>query len=127
MKLRDVFQAIGDRKYWINFHYNWTITSDEHIVPILEKEITMDTDVEISYLWYNHLNPNVDTKEIETAIDNHDYKTFIKWFNKLENEPWEYLPISAAIWSGDVYIGTVCVVYDERLFSLITSNDHECG
>lgn len=127
MKLKDIMQAVGDRRYWIHFHYDWTITLDGHIVPVCEKEITMDSDVEIFYQWYNHLNPNVDTKEIECAIENHDYKTFMKWFNKLEKEQWEYLPTEANIYSGDVYVGTVCVVYDEKLFSLIADSGYECG
>lgn len=127
MKLRDVFQAVGTRKYWINFHYDWMITEDEHIVPVTPTEITMDSEVDILYQWYWHCNPNVNTKEIEQAIENHDYKTFRKWFKKLEVEEWEYLPTSADIYIGNAYIGTVCVAYDEGLFSLITDNDHECG
>lgn len=127
MKLRDIMKVVGDRRYWLKFHYDWSMTQDGHIVPVSEREVTMDTDVYIFYQWYNHLNPNVDTKEIERAIENHDYKTFMMWFKKLENEPWEYLPTTASIWSGDAYIGTVCVVYDARLFSLITENGHECG
>ena len=127
MKLRDVIEAIGDRKYWIKFHYDWSVTSDGCIVPVSPKEITMDSDVDILYQWYWHLNPNVNTKEIECAIENHDYKTFMKWFEKLEKEPWEYLPTTANIYIDHTYIGTVCVVYNEELFSLITENDHECG
>ena len=127
MKLRDILQAVGDSRYWIRFHYNWSITSDGRIVPVAEKEITMDSDVNIHYQWYTHHNPNVNIAEIENAIENHDYQTFMWWFNKLENEQWEYLPTQADIWSGDAYVGTVCVVYDKRLFSLISGNDHECG
>lgn len=127
MKLRDVFQAIGNRKYWINFHYDWTITEDEHIVPVVPTEITMDSEVDLFYQWYTHLNPNVDIEEIERAIENHDYKTFMKWFESLVSEEWEYLPTTANIYIGNTYIGTVCVVYDEGLFAMITDYDHECG
>jgi hypothetical protein len=127
MKLRDVFQAVGNRKYWINFHYDWTITEDDHIVPISPTEITMDSDVDILYQWYTHLNPDVDVKEIECAIENHDYQTFMKWFDKLQGEELEYLPTEAYIYINNAYVGTVCVVYDEGLFAMITDNDHECG
>lgn len=127
MKLREIIEAVGKKKYWIAFHYDWSITEDGRIIPKAEKEITMDSDVNIFYQWYTHLNPNVNIAEIENAIDNHDYKTFMKWFNKLENEPWEYLPTRAEIWCDDAYIGTICVVYDVKLFSLIADNGHECG
>ena len=127
MKLKDIIQAVGKKKYWISFYYDWTITSDGRVVPVSEAELTMESDVELFYQWYWHLNPKVNTKEIEEAIENHDYKTFMKWFNMLEKEPWEYLPTRANIWAGDTYVGTVCVAYDEGLFSLITGNDHECG
>jgi hypothetical protein len=127
MKLRDVFQAVGNRKYWINFHYDWTITEDDHIVPVVPTEITMDSEVDIFYQWYTHLNPDVDVKEIESAIEDHDYETFIKWFERLISEEWEYLPTAANIYIGNNYVGTVCVAYDEGLFSLITDYDHECG
>ena len=127
MKLRDIIQAIGNQRHWIDFYYDWSIASDGHIVPMPETEITLDSDVEIYYQWYTHLNPNVDVKEIEDSIENHDYKTFTKWFEKLVSEPWEYLPTRANIWSGNAYVGTVCVVYDKKLFSLITDNGHECG
>ena len=127
MKLREIIEAVGNRKYWIAFHYNWHITSDGRIVPVSEKEISLDSEVQLHYQWYTHLNPKVDTKEIEAAIDNHDYKTFSKWVRLFEDEPYEYFPSRADIWSDDAYIGTVCVIYDKTLFSLITSNDHECG
>ena len=127
MKLRDVIEAVGNRKHLIQFYCDWAVTLDNHIIPKFEAEITMDSDVEIYYQWYTHLNPNVNTKAIEDAIENHDYKTFTKWLNKLSQEPWEYLPSRANLWSGDAYIGTVCVAYDEELFSLITDNGYECG
>jgi hypothetical protein len=127
MKLRDIIEALGKKKYWITFHYDWTVATDGRIVPVPEKEITLDSDVELHYQWYTHLNPKVNTKEIDAAIENHDYKTFSKWVKMFENAPWEYFPSMASIWSGDAYVGTVCVAYDEALFSLITSNDHECG
>jgi hypothetical protein len=125
MKLRDIIQAVESRRYWIKFYYDWAITSDGHIIP--KNEITMDDDVSVFYQWYHHFNPNVNIREIDNAIQNHDYKTFMKWFNKLEKEEWEYLPTTAYIWSGEILLGTVCVVFDEELFSLISGNDHECG
>ena len=108
-------------------HYDWNITEDGRIVPVQEKEVSLDSDVELHYQWYTHLNPKIDIHAIEEAIESHDYKTFSKWVRMFEDEPWEYFPSRADIWSGDAYVGTVCVVYDKTLFSLITGNDHECG
>ena len=127
MRLREIIEAVGKKKYWITFHYDWNVTEDGHVVPVQEKEITLDSDVELHYQWYTHLNPKVNTKEIDASIENHDYKTFSRWVKMFENEPWEYFPSRAYIWAGDTYVGTVCVVYDEGLFSLITGSDHECG
>lgn len=127
MKLREIIEAVGNKKYWITFHYDWNVTEDGHVVPVQEKEITLDSDVELHYQWYTHLNHKIDVRAIEAAIENHDYKEFSKWVRMFEDEPWEYFPDRADIWSFGVYVGTVCVAYDEALFSLITSNDHECG
>lgn len=127
MKLREIIEAVGERKWWIGFHYNWTITADGCVVPVPEKEITLDSEVELHYQWYTHLNPKINVREIEAAIDNHDYKTFSKWVRMFEDEPWEYFPSRADIWSDNAYIGTVCILYDKTLFSLITGNGHECG
>lgn len=127
MKLREIIEAVGKKKYWIAFHYDWNITEDGHVVPVTEKEISLDSDVVLHYQWYTHLNPKINIKEIEAAIESHDYKTFSKWVRIFEDEPWEYFPSRADIWSDDAYIGTVCVVYDARLFSLIVDNSHECG
>ena len=127
MRLRKIIEAIGKRKYWITFHYDWTINTDGLVIPVQEREVSLDSPVELHYQWYTHLNPKIDVRAIEAAIENHDYKEFSKWVNMFANESWEYFPDRADIWSFGVYVGTVCVVYDETLFSLITSNDHECG
>lgn len=127
MKLREIIEAVGKRKYLINFHYDWTFDTDGQLIPVPVRAVGIDSQVELHYQWYTHLNPKIDVRAIEVAIENHDYKEFSKWVRMFENEPWEYFPSRASLWCFGEYVGDVCVVYDEALFSLITSNDHECG
>ena len=127
MKLRDVINAVGERKDWISFHWKWCTSTSGTIVPMMEVIPTLDSEVAIVYQWFHHCNPHVDTKEIWNAIKDHDYNVFMKWYNTLQNEDWTYLPSSAAILTGDYYVGDVCVAYNPEVFALITDEDYECG
>lgn len=88
---------------------------------------TLDSEVSIIYQWFHHCHPNIDTKEIWDAIKNHDYKTFMKWYNFFECDDLTYLPSSAMICIEDYYVGDVCVAYKPEIFALITDEDYECG
>lgn len=127
MKLRDIINAVGSRKYWITFHWDWDTSDDGTVIPKMDVCPTLDSEVAVVYQWFHHFNPNVDTKEIWNAIENHDYKTFMKWYNFLRNEDLTYLPSRAAIWIDDCYVGDVCVVYEPETFALISDEDYECG
>lgn len=86
---------------------------------------TIITEIRIVYLWYYHLNPDVNTKEIETAIKNHDWKTFEKWLKWQETQKLEYFPSYASVFINSNYIGELLI--NEQTFKQITDNDYECG
>ena len=84
-----------------------------------------NNNIRIVYLWYWHLNPKIDTKEISTAINNHDWKTFNKWFKWQKKQTLVYLPNKAEVYINEEYIGQVTI--NKNTFNLITDNDYECG
>ena len=127
MKLKDIFTAAGNRLDWINFHWDWRIDDNGNVVPVMPVNINMNSDISVVYQWFHHFDPNLDTKDACNTIKNHDYNTFCKWFKMFEDDPWTYFPCEAALWVDDEYIGDVCVAYSEKLFSMITDQDHECG
>lgn len=127
MKLRDVIKAVGNRLGWIEFHWNWQISKDNSIIPVMDVDLNLDSEVDVCYQWFWHCNPHIDTKEIWNSIKDHDYETFMKWYEKLKYEDLVYLPSNAAIMAGDYYVGDVCIAYMPETFALITSEDYECG
>ena len=86
-----------------------------------DKKLNFD----VVYLWYNHLNPHLKIKEIEEALNNHNWKVFKKWLKWQEKQPLMYFPSHADVYVGNEYIGQILINKDT--FHLITSNDHECG
>lgn len=127
MKFRDIIEAVGGRLNWIDIDYGWSVNDSGHILPTLAVDLTLDAEVAVIYYWYHHLNPDIDKKEIEAAIAAHDYETFIKWFTAFEADSFSYFPSEAFIAVGDEIVGTLCVVYDPKVFALITDADYECG
>jgi hypothetical protein len=128
MTLRDVFDAVGDkRKFWVKFDWDWIEDAAGNIRPVTDVQRHMDSEVSIHYQWFHHMNAGIDTDEIYNAIKNLDYETFAKWFVKLRYEELVYFPTDAQIWIDNECVGSVCVVYDEKTFNLITSQDFECG
>ena len=128
MTLRDVFDAVGDkRKFWVDFDWDWIEDAYGNIRPVTNVQRHLDSEVSIHYQWFHHMNNEIDTDEIYKAIEDHDYATFAKWFIKVRNEELTYLPTDAQIWIDDECIGSVVVVYEEKTFNLITSQDFECG
>lgn len=83
------------------------------------------TEIRVVYFWYYHLNPKVNKKEIETAINNHDWKTFKKWLIWQEKQKLVYFPDYADVYINGKYYGQL--VINEKTFHLITDNDYECG
>lgn len=127
MKLKDIIVAAENRPDWISFHWDWEIACNGNIVPVMPVGVNTNSDVSIVYQWFHHCNPHLDTKEVSKAIKAHDYNTFYKWYEKFEFDPWVYFPSKANIWIDDEFVGEVCVAYSEKLFALITDEDHECG
>lgn len=125
MKLEDVFAAAGDRTDWIKFFWDYDISDAGEIRPVARVQATMDSEVEIVYYWFDHLNPEVDTNEISKAIQTHDYETFIKWFDKLIYEKYNYLTSSAYIYIGEECVGKIFIADSADMFSLITVSEHE--
>ena len=127
MKLKDVFTAAGDRTDWIKFFWDYNISDDGEIRPVTRTNVAMDSEVEIVYYWFDHLNPDVDIYEINNAIKTHDYETFSKWFDKLLHEKYNYLTSSAYIYIEDVCVGEIFIADSADMFSLISWSEHECG
>ena len=127
MKLKDVFAAAGDRTDWIKFFWDYDISDAGEVRPVERAQAPMDSEVEVVYYWFDHLNPNVDTNEISKAIQTHDYETFYKWFTVLLYENYKYLPSSALIYIDDECVGEIFIADSEDMFSLITFSEHECG
>jgi len=128
MTLRDVFNAVGNKiKFWVNFNWDWIEDATGNIRPVTNVQRHLDCEVSIRYQWFHHMNADVDIDEIWKSIENYDYTTFAKWYRKLADETLTYLPTRAQIWIGDECIGSVVVVYDEKTFNLISSQDCECG
>lgn len=90
----------------------------------MENKIVI-TKIRVVYLWYYHLNPKVKTREIETAINNHDWKTFEKWLKWQEEQDLVYFPEYADVYINGEYFGELLI--NEETFNLITVNDYECG
>lgn len=90
----------------------------------MENKIVI-TEIRVIYFWYYHLNPKVKTKEIEAAINNHDWKTFAKWLEWQEEQDLMYFPEHADVYINGEYFGELLV--NEETFNFITDNDYECG
>ena len=82
-------------------------------------------EMRIIYFWYYHLNPKVKTREIESAINNHDWKTFEKWLEWQEEQDLVYFPEYADVYINGEYFGELLI--NEETFNLITNNEYECG
>ena len=128
MTLKDVLNAVSNkRRFWLKFDWNWEKNVEGNIIPTTKVVRNLNSEVSVHYQWFHHMNNNIDTKEIWRAIETHNYSAFVKWYNRLKDEEFTYLPTDAQIWIEDECIGSVVVVYDEKTFNLITSQDFECG
>lgn len=129
MKLRDVITTVAKNGYlsWINFDFDWKIDNNGCLCPVEKVKVTLDSNVNIVYQWFWHCNKELNTKEIWNAISNHDYETFMKWYDIYKYENITYFPAKAYIFIGEECIGSVCVVYAKEVFNLITNQDYECG
>lgn len=115
MKLRDLFEAIGAQ------------TDDSALLAYLPIDANTDSDIEVWYQWFHHCNPKLDRNEVIRAIKQHDYNTFCKWYEMFKDDLLIYFPDKASVYVDGVYLGTICVTYSPKTFSLINFEDHECG
>ena len=101
-------------------------------------ENKINVDIAVIYHWYDHqiLRHNGDAKIVEEAIENGDYDTFIKIYNKYpsytinDKEFGEcevvYFPDTADILYKDQIIGEIYIT-EPIGFSMITDSSYECG
>ena len=87
----------------------------------------------VTYYWYDHLllRKNGDAEKVQEAIKNHDFKTFINFYNKYEKNSDEekdivFFPSYAHIFINDDYVGEYYIL-SEYGFNQITDSEFECG
>lgn len=91
----------------------------------MDKENIIIKEFEIIYFWYHHLNPKVNKRKVETAINNHKWKKFKKWLKWQEEQDFVYFPEYAVVYINGEYFGRLLI--NEQTFNLITDNEYECG
>ena len=125
MKLKDIIKATNGCHRWLDFDYKWSVGDDGNINISTSDVVNLEDEVEVIYYWYHHMIDKSIRDEIQTAIDNHDYKTFDKYF---ENDRYAWcLPTSAHICTDKDSIGTVMICGNQEMFNLITYSECECG
>lgn len=127
MKLKDLITVVGNHAHWIKFSNDWVITDNGNISLTIPAEVNIDDEIEIYYLWFHHLMPNLNKEEIWKAIEEHNYGVWYQWFLRLLPKQLVYLPSHALIMKGEEQIGTIFVADSPDVFSLITFQDCECG
>lgn len=85
-----------------------------------------DKEVEIIYYWHHHMIDYNTRKNIQQAIDNHDFYSFMLYYDKLNTDNICYLPPIATILYDGKYVGWVALE-DSYIFSMITYSECECG
>ena len=129
MKLRNIVDIVQPNVDLLEFNTSWQFDDNGSIHPTFEATFDLDTDVEVIYYWYHHMNPNVDQKEINEIIIGHDFKKFWDISEEIEeNSPCLcYFPETACVVSKDEYIGDLNIFRSEETFACITWSECECG
>lgn len=126
MKLRQILDVANPFTFHID--YGWKVDNRGTISPVCPvEELTMDTDIEVVYYWYHHLNPDFDKKAVTAAIEEHDFNAFRRWCSVVGKDRSLYFPDTATIFVDDTPIGSLDVLFDARHFALISGSDYECG
>jgi hypothetical protein len=88
---------------------------------------------DVIYYWYDHLllRKNGDANKVQQAIKNHDFATFMDFYNKYSANNYDgliFFPEHASIFSkaSEEIIGWIDVTTKEG-FNLIDDNEYECG
>lgn len=85
----------------------------------------------VTYYWYDHLllRENGDAEKVQKAIKEHDFETFMFYYNKYQTNRKDdliFFPKLAHIWENDDCIGQFCVL-TKGGFNKITDSEFECG
>lgn len=96
---------------------------------------------EVDYYWYHHMMPSKDREAIQQAINNHDFKTFIKYYKIYNSKgiqkgqyheeikcfcPVIYLPNTALYTDKRGFTRSLDILCKGN-FNRITSSESECG
>lgn len=122
-KLKDV---IGNMYEFCNGFFESPIVNEKGEVVLKGKfPLDFEHEVEIIYHWYDHLvrntNPEI-IKEIEFALNTHNWELFTKYF--WDEECIINLPYNVCIYYDDEVIG---YMYLKDCFEYITFSEYECG
>lgn len=89
----------------------------------------MHKNITISYYWYDHciLRTTGEANIVQKAIEEHNYDSFMKIYNKYKDKTILYFPETATIYDDeDNFIGTINIL-NEQNFKLIDYSEYECG
>lgn len=129
MKLREIVEFVQPNIDLLEFKTSWVFDDNGDICPHFDATFDLDTEVEVIYYWYHHMNPHIDTNEVNHIIMNHDFKQFWEISERIEEMSPHmcYFPVTACVVTNDEYIGDLNIFRDEKLFSCITYSECECG
>ena len=129
MKLRDIIDIVWPNVDLLEFNTSWQFDCNGNIHPVFEATFDLDTEVEVVYYWYHHMNPNVNQKEINEVIMSHNFNKFWDISEEIEeNSPYLcYFPETAHIFSKDEHIGDLNIFRSKETFACITWSECECG
>ncbi len=85
----------------------------------------------VTYYWYDHmlLRENGDAAKVQKAIKEHDFETFMNFFNEYNANAEDgivFFPEYATMWQYDEPIGEVDIT-TRGGFEMITDSEYECG
>lgn len=99
---------------------------NDRVEPKMELFLAPDAEVELHYHFWHHMTPNFPEDDIQHALDNKDFSSFIRY-----QACWgyDYLPLEVWILYNGEYIGDAILKYSygEQLFNNITFAESECG
>ena len=134
IKFGEIINTLGQARGFFEPAVEWEFNPDGVITvaPLCKTPVTMDTDVEVCYDFYYHMNPAFHKDEVHKAIDEKDWDTFAKWKRDFDwggccFDGLVYMPDEACIMVGDEWLGCVNTTYRKEYFNLITTWDYECG
>ena len=91
----------------------------------------MEKDTSVIYFWYDHLvlRETGEAEIVQKAIEQHDFDTFKKIFDKYPaTKDCIYFPTTAMVWSdsADDFVDEIDITTPDG-FALIDGSDYECG